>query len=157
LQEGQPGVDVAGALAGLLDQSGNVIAGDVEQALEALRLLVRVNVHALAVLDKLPFERLGIVNLDDTGGNGKQLGKLGSTIALFLVGPRRFGRTSILKTSEDRLGKTDAVVLRFDAESYPGLDTFVTSLISTAAKALKALSKGLESKSAASSPVFGQN
>jgi AAA+ ATPase superfamily predicted ATPase len=56
---------------------------------------------------------------------------------LFLVGPRRFGKTSILKTSEDRLGNTDAVVLRFDAESYPGLDTFVTSLISTAAKALK--------------------
>jgi uncharacterized protein len=56
---------------------------------------------------------------------------------LFLVGPRRFGKTSILKTSEDRLSTTDAVVLRFDAESYPALDTFVTSLISTAAKALK--------------------
>ena len=56
---------------------------------------------------------------------------------LFMVGPRRFGKTSILKTSEDRLKTTDAVVLRFDAESYPGLDTLVTSLISTAAKSLK--------------------
>ncbi|MGA7159115.1 MAG: hypothetical protein WBY53_19875 [Acidobacteriaceae bacterium] len=40
LHEGQTGVDMACALAGLLDQSGNVIAGDVEQSLEALRLLV---------------------------------------------------------------------------------------------------------------------
>jgi hypothetical protein len=34
---------VACALAGLLDQSGNIIAGDVEQTLKALRLLVRVS------------------------------------------------------------------------------------------------------------------
>jgi 16S rRNA G1207 methylase RsmC len=38
---------------------------------------------------------------------------------LFLVGPRRFGKTSILKTAEDHLIKTGAIVLRFDAESYP--------------------------------------
>jgi len=56
---------------------------------------------------------------------------------LFLVGPRRFGKTSILKTAEDRLSATNAVVLRFDAESYPALDSFVTSLIATAATALK--------------------
>ena len=56
---------------------------------------------------------------------------------LFLVGPRRFGKTSILKTSEDRLSATNAVVLRFDAESYPALDSLVVSLISTAAKSLK--------------------
>ena len=56
---------------------------------------------------------------------------------LFLVGPRRYGKTSILKTSEDRLSATNAVVLRFDAESYPALDSFVLSLISTAARSLK--------------------
>jgi len=56
---------------------------------------------------------------------------------LFLIGPRRFGKTSILKTAEDHLSHTDAVVLRFDAESYPALDAFVTSLIAAAAKALK--------------------
>ena len=38
---------------------------------------------------------------------------------LFLIGPRRFGKTSILKAAEDQLCATDAVVLRFDAESYP--------------------------------------
>jgi uncharacterized protein len=56
---------------------------------------------------------------------------------LLLVGPRRFGKTSILKTSEDRLSATNAVVLRFDAESYPALDSLVVSLISTAAGSLR--------------------
>lgn len=56
---------------------------------------------------------------------------------LFLVGPRRFGKTSILKTAEDRLAGSSAVVLRFDAESFPGLDLLVTALIAAAAKTLK--------------------
>lgn len=56
---------------------------------------------------------------------------------LFLIGPRRFGKTSILKTAEDRLAGTNAVVLRFDAESFPSLDLLVTALIAAAAKSLK--------------------
>lgn len=56
---------------------------------------------------------------------------------LFLVGPRRFGKTSILKSAEDRLSNTRAVVLRFDAESYPSLDLFVAGLISAAAMGVK--------------------
>ena len=56
---------------------------------------------------------------------------------LFLVGPRRFGKTSILKTAEDRLAATRAVTLRFDAESYSSLDLLVGGLISAAATNLK--------------------
>jgi hypothetical protein len=56
---------------------------------------------------------------------------------LFLVGPRRFGKTSILKVAEDRLQGKGAVVLRFDAESYPSLDLLIASLIAGAAKQLK--------------------
>ncbi len=56
---------------------------------------------------------------------------------LFLIGPRRFGKTSILKTAEDRLASKNAVVLRFDAESFPSLDLVVTALIAAAAKSLK--------------------
>jgi len=56
---------------------------------------------------------------------------------LFLIGPRRFGKTSILKAAEDRLQAGGAVVLRFDAETYPSLDGLVTSLIAAAAKGLK--------------------
>jgi hypothetical protein len=50
-------------------------------------------------------------------GNPRQRSKL------FLVGPTRFGKISILKTPEDRPSTTDAVVLRFDVEGYPGSDT----------------------------------
>ena len=47
----ETGVDVAVAFAGLLGKRGNVIAGKVEKPLETLRLLVRVHVDALGVLD----------------------------------------------------------------------------------------------------------
>jgi len=56
---------------------------------------------------------------------------------LFLIGPRRFGKTSILKVAEERLLEQGAIVLRFDAESYPTLDEFATALVAGAAKALK--------------------
>lgn len=56
---------------------------------------------------------------------------------LFLIGPRRFGKTSILKAAQDRMTTSNAVVLRFDAESYPSLERLVTELIAAAAKALK--------------------
>lgn len=56
---------------------------------------------------------------------------------LFLVGPRRFGKTSILKAAEDRLQAKGSAVLRFDAESYPSLDLLVSGLIAAMAKQLK--------------------
>lgn len=56
---------------------------------------------------------------------------------LFVIGPRRYGKTSILKAAEDVLRTTDAVLLRFDAESYPSIDLLVGSLIAGAAKQLK--------------------
>ena len=46
---------------------------------ESLRLLVGVNVHALAVFHQLPLQRLGVIDGDDTGGKAKQLGKLRGT------------------------------------------------------------------------------
>jgi hypothetical protein len=50
LEQRQTGIDMTCTLAGLLDQCGNVIAGDVEQALKALRFFIGVHIHALAVL-----------------------------------------------------------------------------------------------------------
>ena len=40
-----------------------------------------VNVLTLAVFDQLPFERLCVVDIDDAGGNGKQLGKVRGAVA----------------------------------------------------------------------------
>jgi len=56
---------------------------------------------------------------------------------LFLIGPRRYGKTSVLKAAADRLSSEGAVVLRYDAEAYPSLDLLIAAVISGAAKSLK--------------------
>lgn len=56
---------------------------------------------------------------------------------LFLIGPRRFGKTSILKTAADRLSAESAIVLRLDAESFPTLELLVAGIVTSAAKQLK--------------------
>jgi energy-coupling factor transporter ATP-binding protein EcfA2 len=56
---------------------------------------------------------------------------------LFLIGPRRFGKTSILKTAAERLTADSAIVLRLDAESYPTVDLLVAGILAGAAKRLK--------------------
>ncbi len=40
---------------------------------------------------------------------------------LFLIGPRRYGKTSILAAAEERLADSGVVVLRYDAEVYESL------------------------------------
>jgi len=72
---------MACTLAGFLGECGHVIAGDVEQALKALRLFVGVNIYSLAVLYQLPFERLRVVDVDNASVQRKEFRKLGSTEA----------------------------------------------------------------------------
>jgi hypothetical protein len=90
---------------------------------------------------KNPFEfgrELGIEELVDRETEvANVLNAIRDGNKLFLIGPRRFGKTSILKAAEDQLRTTDAVVLRFDAESYPSLDLLVGGIIANAAKQLK--------------------
>lgn len=51
---------------------------------------------------------------------------------LFLIGPRRYGKTSILKVSAERVEQGGAVVLRFDAEAYPTLELLVRAILAEA-------------------------
>src|ERR1700753_3900286 len=44
---------------------------------------------------------------------------------LFLIGPRRYGKTSILRSATDRLKSNSAIVVRLDAESFPTIDLLV--------------------------------
>jgi len=60
---------------------------------------------------------------------------------LFLIGPRRFGKTSILKAAQDRLQAKNAIVLRFDATASPTLELLVSRIVSHAAKALNGEAK----------------
>lgn len=56
---------------------------------------------------------------------------------LFLIGPRRYGKTSILKAATERLSAKSGVVVRLDAESYPSVDYLVEALVAATAKSLK--------------------
>ena len=64
---------------------------------------------------------------------------------LFLVGPRRFGKTSILRAADERLTGSGAIVLRLNAESFPTLEMLVEKIISMAAIRLKSkVAAGIE-------------
>lgn len=56
---------------------------------------------------------------------------------LFVIGPRRYGKTSILKAANDRATSAGAIVLRYNAESHSTLDQLVTIIIADAARAMR--------------------
>lgn len=56
---------------------------------------------------------------------------------LFLIGPRRHGKTAVLHAACAAARREDAIVLEFDAESYAGLDELVRAVIAEAARVLK--------------------
>src|SRR5271170_412297 len=88
-----------------------------------------------------PFEFGRELGLDELVDRESEVESVLNTIRegrkLFLIGPRRYGKTSILKTAEDRLLAENAVVLRFDAESYPSLGLLVAEIIAESARQLK--------------------
>lgn len=55
---------------------------------------------------------------------------------LFLIGPRRYGKTSILRSAAERAESEGIVVLRYNAEAYPTLQLFGQALVAEAAKKL---------------------
>jgi uncharacterized protein len=90
---------------------------------------------------KNPFEfgrELGVEEIVDRDAEIDEVVRtIGHGGKLFMVGPRRYGKTSILKSAEQRLQSGSAVVLRYDAESYPSLDLLVNDIVADAAKHLK--------------------
>src|SRR5665213_2455604 len=90
---------------------------------------------------KNPFEfgrELGIGELVDRENELAEVEEvIRSGRKLFLIGPRRYGKTSILKAAEDKLQVANSVVLRLDAESYPTLEMLVNGIVAGAAKQLK--------------------
>lgn len=55
---------------------------------------------------------------------------------LFLVGPRRYGKTSILRTAEDRMQAKKGIVLRYDAEAFTTLELLSARILSDTAQRL---------------------
>jgi len=80
-----------------------------------------------------PFEfgrELGISELVD---REDEIAEVVSTIRnggkLFLIGPRRFGKTSILKAASEQAVQEGAIVLRYNAEAYPSLDELLKRIV----------------------------
>ncbi len=56
---------------------------------------------------------------------------------LFLIGPRRYGKTSILRAAAERSQKNDrAIVLRYDVQAFPSLEDLASRLLTDTARAL---------------------
>jgi hypothetical protein len=56
---------------------------------------------------------------------------------LFLVGPRRFGKSSILRAASERLADRGAIVLRIDADPLSSLNMLVEQIVALSAARLK--------------------
>jgi hypothetical protein len=56
---------------------------------------------------------------------------------LFLLGPRRYGKTAILRAAGAAAERAGAVVIRLDAESYPAIEDLVRAMVTEAAQLLK--------------------
>ncbi len=55
---------------------------------------------------------------------------------LFLIGPRRYGKTSILKAASETLDRQGAVVFRYSVEAYPTIEMLVSRLVADATERL---------------------
>jgi hypothetical protein len=53
---------------------------------------------------------------------------------LFMIGPRRFGKTSILREAEIKLTSAGKVVLRYDAEAFDDIGSLAAALLAGAVR-----------------------
>ncbi len=88
-----------------------------------------------------PFQFGRELGADELVDRDDEIDQVSATIRdggkLFVIGPRRYGKTSILKAAEDRLVAAGAILLRYDAEAYPSLDVLAAALVAGAAARLK--------------------
>ncbi len=88
-----------------------------------------------------PFEYGRELGHDELVDRADELAQLAAVIRnrgkLFLIGPRRFGKTSLLAAAAEEAEAASVVVLRFDAEKYETLDLLAAALLTGAARALE--------------------
>lgn len=56
---------------------------------------------------------------------------------LFVIGPRRFGKTSLLKSAAEKSAAEGNIILRYNAESFAEIESLVKKIIEDSAKLLK--------------------
>ncbi len=88
-----------------------------------------------------PFEFGRELGADELVNRSDELDTVSSIInsggKLFVIGPRRFGKTSLLKAAAELSGKRGNVVLRCDAESFSDISGLVRKIIEDSAHSLK--------------------
>ncbi|MEO8030487.1 MAG: AAA family ATPase [Gemmatimonadota bacterium] len=87
-----------------------------------------------------PFEFGRELAPDELVDRDEELREISRVVAnrgkLFLIGPRRYGKTSILNAVEHRLTAKGAVVLRYDAEAYESVAALAQALLTGTARKL---------------------
>ena len=87
-----------------------------------------------------PFEYGGAIGPDALVDRSDEVARLSRAgmrrERIFFIGPRRYGKTSILRAVDHRLTEAGVVVLRHDAEKYESLDVLAQALVTGAARAL---------------------
>lgn len=88
-----------------------------------------------------PFEYGRELGLDELVDRRDELGAIEAAIRnrskLFLIGPRRFGKTSLLSAAGEAAARRGTVVLRVDAEKYESLELLAAAILTAAVRALK--------------------
>ncbi len=89
---------------------------------------------------KNPFEYGSGLRTETLVDREKEVAEVINTITeggkLFLMGPRRYGKTSILKAAQAKATEQKAVVLRFNAEAYATLEELISAVLSEATNKL---------------------
>ncbi len=76
---------------------------------------------------------------------------------LFLIGPRRFGKTSVIRCAELRATSADACVLRYDASVFPTIPDLAARLAADAATAFAgAVSGAVDRIFKTATDIFGR-
>lgn len=88
-----------------------------------------------------PFEFGRELGFDELVNRTTELEELHQTIEtggkLFVIGPRRFGKTSLLKSVTEKSAKEGKIILRYNAEAFAEIDDLVKKIIEDSAKLLK--------------------
>jgi hypothetical protein len=105
---------------------------------------------------KNPFEFGRALNAGELVDRESELSEIVATILdaskLFLIGPRRYGKTSILRAAEKIAIDKGAVVLRYDAEAFATLGQLSAKILADAARQL---TPTLEKATHALRDIFG--
>lgn len=88
-----------------------------------------------------PFEYGRELGLDELVDREEEIDLIRAAIRnrskLFLIGPRRYGKTSVLSAAEEAATREGAVVIRVDAEKYESLQLLAAALLAAATAALR--------------------